>query len=54
MAEVFGTEMVKGKSYTFTTGAKVAIFTWHGCTLELKGKTDVVYVARETPMVSFL
>ncbi|KAF4533321.1 hypothetical protein B566_EDAN004442 [Ephemera danica] len=54
MAEAFGTEIVKGKTYTFTTGAKVAIFTWHGCTLELKGKTDVVYVAKETPMIMYL
>jgi hypothetical protein len=52
MAEVFGTELVKGKSYVFTTGAKIAVFTWQGCVIELRGKTDVSYVAKETPMVS--
>lgn len=53
-AEVFGTELVKGKSYEFTTGAKVAVFSWQGCTVELKGKPDVNYIARETPMVMYL
>ncbi|GJQ80829.1 cbc [Trypoxylus dichotomus] len=52
-AEVFGTELVKGKSYEFASGAKVAVFTWQGCTLELKGKTDVHYVAKETPMIMY-
>ncbi|XP_065335760.1 protein CLP1 homolog [Cloeon dipterum] len=53
-AEIFGTELVKDKQYFFCSGAKVAVFTWHGCTLELKGKTDVAYVAKETPMVMYL
>lgn len=50
-AELFGTELVKGKPYEFHTGAKVAVFTWHGCTVELRGRTEVSYVAKETPMV---
>lgn len=54
LAEVFGTEIVKGKPYEFGTGAKVAVFSWQGCVLELKGKTDVSYVAKETPMVMYL
>ncbi|KAL3275842.1 hypothetical protein HHI36_020584 [Cryptolaemus montrouzieri] len=53
LAEVFGTEIVKGKLYEFTAGAKIAVFTWHGCTLEIRGKTDVIYVAKETPMVVY-
>lgn len=53
-AELFGTELVKGKPYEFHTGAKVAVFTWHGCTIELKGKTEVSYIAKETPMVIYL
>lgn len=52
-AEVFGTELVKGKTYDFASGAKVAVYTWHGCTIEVKGKTDVSYVAKETPMVTY-
>lgn len=53
-AELFGTELVKGKTYDFHTGAKVAIFTYHGCVLVVTGKTDVSYVAKETPMVNYL
>ncbi|PZC72048.1 hypothetical protein B5X24_HaOG211973 [Helicoverpa armigera] len=53
-AELFGTELVKGNQYEFHTGAKVAVFTWHGCTVELRGRTEVSYVAKETPMVVYL
>ena len=35
-AEIFGTELVKNKEYTFGSGDKIAVFTWHGCTLEVK------------------
>lgn len=54
LAEIFGTELVKGKLYEFSSGAKVAVFTWQGCTLELRGKPDVSYIAKETPMVIYL
>lgn len=54
LAEVFGTELVKGKKYEFTSGAKIAIFTYQGCVIELVGKTDVSYVAKETPMGIYL
>jgi polyribonucleotide 5'-hydroxyl-kinase len=32
-AEVFGTELVKGKEYNLPKRTKLAVFTWHGCTL---------------------
>lgn len=50
---MFGTELVIGKKYEFKTGAKVAVFSWQGATLELEGKTDVSYIARDTPMVKY-
>ncbi|XP_062549505.1 protein CLP1 homolog [Armigeres subalbatus] len=53
-AELYGTELVMKKPYEFGVGAKVAIFTYHGCTIELRGKPDVAYVAKETPMVQYL
>ncbi|KAL1513262.1 hypothetical protein ABEB36_002691 [Hypothenemus hampei] len=53
LAEIFGTELVKGKTYEFTSGAKVAVYTWQGCTIEVKGKTDVIYTAKETPMIIY-
>lgn len=51
---MFGTEMVKKKKYEFNVGAKVAIFTYHGCVLHLIGETDVSYISKETPMVQYL
>lgn len=54
LAEVFGTELVKGKKYEFPAGAKVAVFTWQGCTVELNGKTEASYVAKKTPMALYL
>uniref|UniRef100_UPI00358F4597 polyribonucleotide 5'-hydroxyl-kinase Clp1-like n=1 Tax=Myxine glutinosa TaxID=7769 RepID=UPI00358F4597 len=53
-AEVFGTELTRNKRYRFDTGAKVAVFTWHGCELQLTGRADVSYTARETPMLFYL
>ncbi|CAL1276648.1 unnamed protein product [Larinioides sclopetarius] len=53
-AEIFGTELVKNKKFNFSSGEKVAVFTWHGCTLELLGKPEVAYVAKETPMVFYV
>lgn len=34
MAELFGTELAPSQTYTFS-GTKAAIYTWHGCTLEV-------------------
>lgn len=41
MAEVFGSELNKNKKYNFGPGSKIAVFTWHGCTVTLTGKTEV-------------
>ncbi|KAL7296659.1 protein CLP1 homolog [Trichogramma pretiosum] len=54
LAEVFGTELVKGKKYEFTCGSKIAVYTWQGCVVELGGKTGVSYVSKETPMSLYL
>jgi len=54
MAEVFGTEIVKNKKYLFTSSSKMAVFTWHGCTVEVTGKTEVAYIAKETPMIIYV
>lgn len=40
--------------YSFGGGSKIAVFTWQGCLLELRGKTEAAYVARETPMIIYL
>ncbi|KAI1982489.1 Cleavage polyadenylation factor subunit clp1 [Ophidiomyces ophidiicola] len=33
-AELFGTELATSQTYTFS-GTKAAVYTWHGCTLEV-------------------
>lgn len=45
---------MKAKKYTFHQGAKVAIFSYQGCVLIIRGTPDVCYIARETPMVQYL
>ncbi|KAK4528893.1 hypothetical protein GAYE_SCF66G6841 [Galdieria yellowstonensis] len=52
-AEVFGIELPKGRHVEFQD-TKLAVFTWHGCELELEGITDLEYVASETPMHLYL
>jgi len=52
-AEVFGTELAPGREYIFHH-AKAAVFTWHGCELQISGPTAVCYKAEETPMVTYI
>ncbi|PVI03562.1 Clp1-domain-containing protein [Periconia macrospinosa] len=50
-AEYFGTELAPSQTYTFQ-GAKGAVFTWHGCRLEVGGDPESEYVAEETQMMT--
>lgn len=53
-AELFGTELVVGNSYVFTN-TKAAIYTWEGCSLEVRGDTtESEYTAQETPMHEYI
>ncbi|XP_050388595.1 polyribonucleotide 5'-hydroxyl-kinase Clp1 [Patella vulgata] len=52
--EIFGTELAKGRKYKFLAGAKVAVYTWHGCRIKLNGTTEVAYISKETPMLMYL
>ena len=52
-AEVFGSEIAPLQKHQFS-GAKVAVFSWHGCSLEVKGKTTVEYISDETPMNAYI
>ncbi|MBN3299408.1 CLP1 kinase, partial [Amia calva] len=38
----------------FGPGAKIAVFTWQGCSVCLTGKTEVAYVSKDTPMLLYL
>jgi polyribonucleotide 5'-hydroxyl-kinase len=51
-AEFFGTELAPSSSYTFQ-GTKGAIYTWHGCRLEIVGVAESEYTAEETQMTSY-
>lgn len=52
-AEIFGAELALKRAYSFC-GTKQAVFSWHGCSLEVHGKCSHCYVASETPMRSYL
>ncbi|QSL64264.1 hypothetical protein MERGE_000420 [Pneumocystis wakefieldiae] len=52
-AEIFGTELAIGPVYSFS-GAKLALFTWRGCVIDVKGTPSVHYIADETPMLAYL
>ncbi|KAF2143747.1 uncharacterized protein K452DRAFT_350175 [Aplosporella prunicola CBS 121167] len=53
-AELFGTELaVNAKEPYVFKGTKGAIYTWHGCKLQVEGEAESEYVAEETPMVEY-
>ena len=53
-AEIFGTELALGNTYTFTA-TKAAIYTWNGCSLEVSGDPlQSEYTAEETPMSEYI
>ncbi|XP_023931897.1 polyribonucleotide 5'-hydroxyl-kinase Clp1-like [Lingula anatina] len=54
LAEVFGTELILNKKCTFQGGSKLAVYTFHGCTVTLTGKTESAYIAKETPMTMYV
>lgn len=51
-AELFGTELAQKQIYSFR-GAKAAIYTWHGCRIEVTGDCLSEYIAEETPMTMY-
>ena len=53
-AEIFGAELAPGRAYTFPPGKAEAVFTFHGCALEIVGRMSHAYVASDTPMPSYL
>lgn len=54
-AECFGTELACNakEPYLFRAGTKAAVYTWHGCRLQVEGDVESEYVAEETPMVEY-
>jgi len=55
VAEIFGTEMVANHKYVFKTGAKFAVFSYHGCQILITGNLGIQpYTSSETPMIMYL
>ena len=52
-AECFGSELLVEHEYVLSD-TKLAIFTWHGCDLSVKGQPRSAYTANDTPMVSYI
>ena len=51
---MFGTEVARNQSYSLCPRMKLAIFTWHGCTVRVEGEPQVAYISEETPMIMYL
>ncbi len=52
-AEAFGVELFIKKVYTVES-TSIAIFSYHGCKLEIHGTPTSAYVSNDTPMLSYL
>ena len=52
-AEVFGMELSLNKEYE-VTGTKLAIFSYDGARVQMRGKCEVEYVSEETLMHVYL
>ena len=44
IAEIFGTEMVLGTKYAFRSGAKFAVFTYHGCQILVSDEDSYLFL----------
>ncbi|KAF4672415.1 hypothetical protein FOL47_000582 [Perkinsus chesapeaki] len=49
-AEIFGKELVLGNEYVIRPGSQLAVYTWHGCCVELRGSTVQEYDATNATM----
>lgn len=53
-AEIFGAELVMGLEYPLPPGTRTAVFTWHGCTVQVTGTTAQEYDAPNTMMKDYV
>ncbi len=54
--ELWGCELALGKTYSIANGGiQLALFTWHGCVVDVDGNVDISYTSEETDAnVSFV
>jgi hypothetical protein len=53
-AEIFGMELVMGHEYKIQRGTSIAIYSWHGCTIEMRGPTTMEYDASNHVMKEYV
>lgn len=53
-AEIFGAELVPGQEYPLLGGTRTAIYTWHGCRVQISGPTFQEYDAPNVCMKDYL
>eukprot|EP00980_Cylindrotheca_fusiformis_P006913 scaffold1442_cov128-Cylindrotheca_fusiformis.AAC.34 len=47
--ELWGCELAVGKKYSIATGGvKLALFTWHGCVIDVDAEVEISYTSEET------
>ena len=52
-AEIFGFELQKEQKYNFYNGTKFSLFTFHGCTIQVKGNCTPIR-SKDHPMIMYL
>jgi polyribonucleotide 5'-hydroxyl-kinase len=52
-AEIFGVEIIEGKTYVFSPSRKFAIFTWFGADILLGGSISSQYLSNESSMLIY-
>jgi len=53
-ADMFGAELVPGQDYPLLGGTRTAIYTWHGCRIQVSGPTAQEYDAPNVVMRDYL
>lgn len=53
-AEIFGAELVPGQEYPLLGGTRTAIYTWHGCKINVSGPTLQEYDAPNVVMRDYM
>ncbi|GBM49856.1 Polyribonucleotide 5'-hydroxyl-kinase Clp1 [Araneus ventricosus] len=51
LAEIYGTEMELNKEYSLSPNSSIAIFTWHGCVINVSGSPEAAYIVNDTAMI---
>ncbi|PFH31632.1 polynucleotide 5'-hydroxyl-kinase [Besnoitia besnoiti] len=53
-AEIFGSELLPDVDYALQPGSCLAVFSWGGCTLQLRGRVQQEYTAPNAAMKDYL